>query len=133
MLGLTHLYRESLLVLHWKVCSPKETRILNFFSIITISYLFLYILVTYRWKGLKERYNFIIESTSIRIHMKKSHQGHGCFLIDLSAFLSRGHWCSLEQHKFFFLEGHDCSLGQFRSFLLMGHEKLLRANGQPCA
>jgi hypothetical protein len=44
----------------------------NFFLlIIVISYLFLYKLATYHWKGLEESCNFVIESISIRIHMQK--------------------------------------------------------------
>jgi len=40
----------------------------NIFAIIIISFLFLYSLVTYHWKGLKERYNFVIGNISIKIY-----------------------------------------------------------------
>jgi hypothetical protein len=47
------------------------TYVLNIFAIIVISYLFLYSFVTHHWKGLKENYNFVVQNTSIRIHMQK--------------------------------------------------------------
>jgi hypothetical protein len=49
----------------------EKTYVLNFFAITTISYLFLYKLVTYPWKGLKKRYNFMVGNTSTKIHMQK--------------------------------------------------------------
>jgi hypothetical protein len=43
----------------------------NFLTITVISYLFLYMLTTYYWKGFEESYNFVLENISIRTHMKK--------------------------------------------------------------
>jgi hypothetical protein len=43
----------------------------NFLETKSIAYSFLCKLVTYNYKGVQESYNFIVESTSIRIHMKK--------------------------------------------------------------
>jgi hypothetical protein len=60
-------------------------------------------LATYHWKGVHESYNFVLGSTSIRIHMKKlwSHKvldtfvprEHGCFRGNLRPFFFRGHGC----------------------------------------
>jgi hypothetical protein len=50
---------------------PRVTYVLNFFATMTISYSFLYRLATYHWKAFKEGYNFVLENTSIKIHMKK--------------------------------------------------------------
>jgi hypothetical protein len=49
----------------------RETYVLNLFVIIIISLLFLYSLVNYHWKGIKERYNFVVGNISIKIHMQK--------------------------------------------------------------
>jgi hypothetical protein len=75
-----------------------------FFSFETISWLFLYMLATYHWKGIHESYNFVLGSTSIIIHMKKlqSHKildvivprEHGCFWGNLGPFFFKGHGCS---------------------------------------
>jgi hypothetical protein len=48
-----------------------ETNLSNFLIIIVISNLLLYKLVTYNWKGLKDIYNFVIGSISIKTHMQK--------------------------------------------------------------
>jgi hypothetical protein len=50
--------------------SPRK-HMFRFFCNQTISCSFLYWLVTYHWKVLEEKYNFVAESISIRIHMKK--------------------------------------------------------------
>ncbi len=50
---------------------PEKTYVLKLLAIIIISYLFLYRLATYHRKALEENYNFVIESMSITIHMKK--------------------------------------------------------------
>jgi hypothetical protein len=36
-----------------------------------ISFLLLYMFMTYHWKGFKEKYNFVIENTLIKTHMQK--------------------------------------------------------------
>jgi hypothetical protein len=41
----------------------EKTYVLNIFIITTISYLFLYRLITYFWKGLKKIYNFVVGNT----------------------------------------------------------------------
>jgi len=41
----------------------RGTYVLNLLTITIISYLFLYKLVTYYWKGLEENYNFVVGST----------------------------------------------------------------------
>jgi hypothetical protein len=50
---------------------PEETYVLNFFAMIIISSSFVYRLVTYHWKGLKENNSYVVESISIKIHMQK--------------------------------------------------------------
>jgi hypothetical protein len=57
---------------------PKETLQLfgktyvpNIFVITIISFLFLYVIMTYHWKGFEKNYNFVGGNTSIKIHMKK--------------------------------------------------------------
>jgi hypothetical protein len=42
----------------------------EFFSIILISYLFLYKLATYHWKGLEESYNFVVEALQSKLTCK---------------------------------------------------------------
>jgi hypothetical protein len=42
-----------------------------FLSIIVISYLFLYKLATYHWKGFEESYKFVNGSISIKTHIQK--------------------------------------------------------------
>jgi hypothetical protein len=64
-----------------KSTSPKERPkflggtyvpyVLKILAIIVISYLFLYRLVTYHWKGLEESYNFVVENILIKTQMKK--------------------------------------------------------------
>jgi hypothetical protein len=44
---------------------------LNLLTIIVIPFLFLYMLVTYHWKGLKENDNFVVGSISTKTHMEK--------------------------------------------------------------
>lgn len=52
--------------------SIRNNRVLNHFVITIISCSFSYIIVTYHhWKCVKKGYNFVVESISIRIHMKK--------------------------------------------------------------
>jgi hypothetical protein len=48
-----------------------ETYVPNFLAIRDISYVFSYRLATYYWKGLKESYNIVVGSNSIRTHMQK--------------------------------------------------------------
>jgi hypothetical protein len=62
---------------HKEQCFPQErpkflgeTYVPNLFVITTISYPFLYGLVTYHEKSLEENYNFVIGITLIRIHLK---------------------------------------------------------------
>jgi hypothetical protein len=50
-----------------KLSFPREKYISNFVAITTIACSFLYWLVIYHWKSFKKSYNFIIESTSIKI------------------------------------------------------------------
>jgi hypothetical protein len=69
----------------------RNNHVLNHFAIITISCLFLYRLIAYHWKGLEKGYNFVVESTSIKIHMKKNYD-HTKFRTHL--FLEK-HGCSL--------------------------------------
>jgi len=57
----------------------RETYVPNLLTITIISRFFIYKLVTYHWKGLKESYNFVIESISIEIHMQKL-WSHNIFL-----------------------------------------------------
>jgi len=42
-----------------------------FLTITVISFYFLLRFATYHWKGLKEKYNFVVGNTSIKAHMKK--------------------------------------------------------------
>jgi hypothetical protein len=53
-----------------------ETYVPKKIAIRTIPCLLLYKFATYHWKGLKENYNFIVGSISIKIYMKnfKSHK-----------------------------------------------------------
>jgi hypothetical protein len=46
-----------------------ETYVSNLFTI--ISFVFLYVIVTYHWKGFENNYNFINGNISIRIHIQK--------------------------------------------------------------
>jgi hypothetical protein len=48
-----------------------ETYVSNHFVITIISFLFLYAIVTYRWKNFKKSYNFVTGNILIRIHMQK--------------------------------------------------------------
>jgi hypothetical protein len=64
--------------------------------------------VTYYWKGLKESYNFVVESISIKIHMKML-QSHKL----LGAFVLEEHGCSPKQLKPLFPLVHGCSRGFF--------------------
>jgi hypothetical protein len=49
----------------------RETYVSNLSTIIVISFLFLYVIVTYHWKGFEESYNFVGGNTSIIINMQK--------------------------------------------------------------
>jgi len=49
---------------------PKETYVPNLFAITVISFLFLYVIATYHWKGFEESYNFVGGNISIKIHMQ---------------------------------------------------------------
>jgi hypothetical protein len=72
-----------------------ETYVLNFFGNITFSCLFLYRHATSHWKGLKEGYNFVVESTLIIIHMKmlQSHKVSNTFVL-------QGTWLLLSNLSF---------------------------------
>jgi hypothetical protein len=71
----------------------KGTYVLNFFAMIIISGLFLYKLVTYHWKGLKENYNYIVEGISIKIHMQKLQSNKV-----LNTFVPQGTWLLPRTH-----------------------------------
>jgi hypothetical protein len=48
-----------------------ETYVPIFLPIRNISYVFSHRLATYHWKALKENYNFVVGTNSIKIHMRK--------------------------------------------------------------
>jgi hypothetical protein len=68
--GQRQLPQEIITLLGGRLKFLKETYVLNFFKTITISFLFLYWLESYHWKGFEEGHNFAPESTSFRIHIK---------------------------------------------------------------
>ncbi len=81
-----------------------ETYVLNLLAITIISYLFLYKLVTYYWKGFEENYNFVVGSTSIKTHMKK-----------IMFTQSFKHICSLKEH--------GCSLKEIPPSIWLAHRE----------
>jgi len=54
--------------------TPKFLRGTNLSKLVAIkiiSYLFLYSLLTYHWKGLEKNYNFVVGRISIKTYMQK--------------------------------------------------------------
>jgi hypothetical protein len=72
-------------------------------------FIFIWVL-TYHWKGLKEKYNFVIKNTSIIICVKS---------YDHTKFLTR-----------LFLGEHGCFLEQLKP-LLLGHMVVPKVNHLP--
>jgi hypothetical protein len=86
----------------------RKTFVPNFFATITISCSFLYKLVTYYWKVLKESYNFVVKNISIKIHMKKW-QSHNIS----NTFVPKRTWLFFGQLKRLLLWAHGWSHGVF--------------------
>ncbi len=88
---------------------PRETYILNHFAIVIISFLFLYAIVNYHWKGFKESYNFTSQkyfnqNLYAKVIIKQNIE----------------HICSPRKFKFLLLGVHDCSLGKKKIKLFPG-------------
>jgi hypothetical protein len=73
---------------------PNETYVSNLFAMIIISYLFLYRLANYYWKGLKENYNYVVRSIPIKTYMQKL-----CSHKFSNTFVPQKHGCSPREHS----------------------------------
>lgn len=111
---------------------------MNLLVIIVISYLFLYKLATYHWKGLKENYNFVVtkhfnQNLNAKVMITQSFKHicsprqHGC---SPSELLPRGPtMCSREHGLSCFLREYGCSP---RELLPRGPTMCPRKHGLNC-